>query len=623
MVEEMRRARRGARDVDVHDATGWQRVWVALVRHRFIVAAIGDCLLWAAALVVAVWARYEFDVPDDAWRGVFVAVPIAAFTQLAVGVAIGTYMGRWQHGSFEEVAGLAKVVVAVTGVLMALDLAVNVMPLSTVFISPALALLAMCVARFAWRLAIERRTREAREAAVVEPLLIYGAGSGGRRIIAALADTATSAYRPVGIIDDDPRKANLRFRGVPVLGSGRSLAAVAERTGATTLLLAIPSAGAVVVRDVSEAARAAGLTVKVLPPVADLLDGKVAVDDIRSLTPADLLGRREIDTDIDGIAGYITDKRVLVTGAGGSIGSELCRQLRRFGPATLVMLDRDESALHAVQLSMDGRALLDSDDLVVGDIRDRDAMEQLFERARPEVVFHAAALKHLTLLERFPDEALKTNVWGTQHLLELAGQHGVERFVNISTDKAADPTSVLGWSKRTAERLTAHAARHCEAVMLSVRFGNVLGSRGSVLTAFHHQIANGGPVTVTDPEVTRFFMTIEEAVQLVIQAGAIGSHGDALVLDMGVPVRIADVARQLVEQAERKVEIVYTGLRPGEKLHEVLRGADEVGVSGPHPMITHVPVEPMEPGDVVDDWRRGGEARPRQAARPGAAGSGS
>ncbi|MEL7210680.1 MAG: polysaccharide biosynthesis protein, partial [Actinomycetota bacterium] len=288
-------------------------------------------------------------------------------------------------------------------------------------------------------------------------------------------------------------------------------------------------------------------------------------------------------------------RRVLVTGAGGSIGSELCRQIYLFAPEELIMVDRDESALHAVQLSLEGRALLDTPDLVVADIRDRDVIDRIFDERRPQVVFHAAALKHLSLLERYPREALRTNVYGTANVMEAAARVGSERVVNISTDKAAEPSSVLGHTKALAERLTARIAEETTGTFLSVRFGNVLGSRGSVLTAFKAQLDRGGPLTVTDPEVTRFFMTVEEAVQLVIQAGAVGRDGEALILDMGDPVRIADLAQRLVAQADRPIEIVYTGLRPGEKLHEALAGADEVVRAGPHPSISHVAVVPIHP----------------------------
>jgi len=376
------------------------------------------------------------------------------------------------------------------------------------------------------------------------------------------------------------------------------MARSAQDHRADALLIAIPSASAGLVTELSELAGAAGLPVKVLPPVSELFEGSVGVTDIRDVTAADLLGRREIDTDLDAIAGYVTGRRVLVTGAGGSIGSELCRQLYRFAPAELIMLDRDESALHAVQLSIEGRALLESPDLVLVDIRDQVALGELLAERRPHVVFHAAALKHLSLLERHPAEAVKTNVWGTLDLLEAASACGVERFVNISTDKAADPSSVLGYSKRIAERLTAHVALRERRAFLSVRFGNVLGSRGSVLTTFQAQIENGGPVTVTHPDVTRFFMTVEEAVQLVIQAGAIGRPGDVLVLDMGEPVNIAHVARLLAARSERNVAIEFTGLRPGEKLHEVRLSTGEVDDRPIHPLISHVAAPPVEPGRV-------------------------
>jgi FlaA1/EpsC-like NDP-sugar epimerase len=413
-----------------------------------------------------------------------------------------------------------------------------------------------------------------------------------------------SPYFPVGLLDDDPDKRNLQIMGVRVLGDRTQLAKAAEDTGAEALLIAIPSADATLISDLNEHAGQLDLAVKVLPAVRDLFGGGPSLADIRDINIADLLGRHQIETNVDEIAGYVTGKRVLVTGAGGSIGSELCRQLHQFGPSELLMLDRDESALHSVQLSIDGRALLESPNLLLADIRDIEQINRIFEEHRPQVVFHAAALKHLTLLERNPGEAVKSNVWGTLTILDASRAHGVERFVNISTDKAADPCSVLGYSKRIAERLTAHVAQGADGVYLSVRFGNVLGSRGSVLTTFKEQVADGGPLTVTHPDVTRYFMTVQEAVQLVIQAGAIGNDGEALVLDMGEPVRIADVARQLGDQADRSIRIVYTGLRPGEKLHEHLLGRDEMDVRPMHPLISQVPVPPLEPDDAraLDPW---------------------
>jgi FlaA1/EpsC-like NDP-sugar epimerase len=291
------------------------------------------------------------------------------------------------------------------------------------------------------------------------------------------------------------------------------------------------------------------------------------------------------------------NRRVLVTGAGGSIGSELCRQLARFNPAELIMLDRDESALHEVQLSIHGRALLDTPQTVLADLRDEATINHIFDTRKPEVVFHAAALKHLPLLERYPLEAYQTNVLGTLTLLNAAQRTGVGVFVNISTDKAANPISVLGYSKRIAERVTAAAGQTAKSgKYMSVRFGNVLGSRGSVLMSFRDQIAKGGPLTVTHRGVTRYFMTISEAVQLVIQAGAIGRSGEALVLDMGTPVSIYDVAKQLVANSGKPVEIEIVGLRAGEKVHEELFGDGEVDTRPRHPLISHVPVLPVDLG---------------------------
>jgi len=353
------------------------------------------------------------------------------------------------------------------------------------------------------------------------------------------------------------------------------------------------------VRDISKRANEAGLTVKVLPRFADLLHGRVGIRDVRDINVADLLGRRQIDTNVPEIAGYLKGARVLVTGAGGSIGSELCRQIAAFGPAELMMLDRDESALHALQLTMFGEARLDLPQAILADIRDAEALRTLFAERRPDVVFHAAALKHVNMLEQYPGEGWKTNVLGTRNVLAAASSVDVSHFINVSTDKAADPVNVLGRTKRMAEQLTATYAQRSTGRYLSVRFGNVLGSRGSVLETFAAQIARGGPVTVTHPEVTRYFMTIPEAVQLVIQAGAIGNAGEALVLDMGTPVRIADVAAQLITMQDRPINILFTGLRPGEKLHEDLFGAGEQGDRPVHPMISHVPVPALPPEELT------------------------
>ncbi len=434
-------------------------------------------------------------------------------------------------------------------------------------------------------------TRGAGDRAPREPVVVIGAGDGGMQLVTAMLRDASCPWRPVALVDDDPFKRRRRVSGVPVVGESREFVEVAETYGARTAILAVPSASTELVREFNRQANRGGMDLKVVPSVNNLSNpAQVQIEDVRDIEVTDFLGRQPIETDVDAIASYLTGKRVLVTGAGGSIGSELCRQIAKFGPSELIMLDRDESALHAVQLSIHGRALLDSDDTELGDIRDVRFVRELFARRAPHVVFHAAALKHLPLLETSPGEAIKTNVWGTQAVLDAATNAGVERFVNVSTDKAANPCSVLGYSKRLAEGLTSAAARQATGAFMSVRFGNVLGSRGSVLTTFTAQIAKGGPVTVTDPRVTRYFMTIREAVQLVIQAGAFGTNGDVLVLDMGEPIAIQTVAEQLIDLSGKPVEIVYTGLREGEKMHEELFGDDEEDVRPQHPLISHAPV---------------------------------
>ena len=427
---------------------------------------------------------------------------------------------------------------------------------------------------------------------------MFGAGEGGERAVRSMLYESGSPFHPVALLDDDPAKRNLSVRGVRVLGDRRAMAAVAQRTGAKVLVVAIPTGDGAMIRELSESGRSAGLDVRVVPSVSELFEGRVTVTEMRAPTEVDLLGRHTIETDLGAASEYFRGQRVVVTGAGGSIGSELCRQIMAFEPERLVMIDRDESNLHAVQLSIEGRAMLDSRDLLLVDIRDRARLHRAMQEVRPDVVFHAAALKHLPLLQSHPVEALKTNVWGTASVLRAAASAGVSRFVNISTDKAADSCSALGYSKRIAEGLTAHFGREEPGKYLSVRFGNVLGSRGSVLTAFRSQLDAGQPLTVTDPDVTRYFMTVEEAVQLVVQAGAIGHDGEVLVLDMGDPVRIADVARQLAASRTPEVPIIFTGLRPGEKLHEDLFCVAETALPTEHPLIRLVDVPPLDPSYV-------------------------
>ena len=532
--------------------------------------------------------------------GVSVALGIG---QILIGGLLAMYRHRFLSGSLDEMRALviSATTVAVLATTIVLVVRPASIPRSLPFLAWPLALLGMGAVRIVKRLIVQAGSKPRG----AEPVLVLGAGWVGTALVLRMIRDPDSPFLPVGFLDDDPAKSNLQIHGVRVRGTFDDLLSVVREVAATKVIVAVNAADSAMLRRISDAADEAEVECLVMPPLRDVLCGsQLSLASLRKLRVEDVIGRQPVDTDVRSIAEYVTGRRVLVTGAGGSIGSELCRQLHKFGPAELVMLDRDESALHAVELSIYGRALLESPEIVLVDIRDRRALDDVFLEHQPQVVFHAAALKHLTLLERYPYEALKTNVYGTLNVLGAAAANGVQHFVNVSTDKAANPVCALGYSKRLAERLTAWYAGHSNGgKFLSVRFGNVLGSRGSVLHTFAAQIESGGPVTVTDPEVNRFFMTIPEACQLVIQAGAIGRGGESLVLDMGQPVKIVDVARRMIAMSGREVEIVFTGLRPGEKMHEDLLAEGELGERPFHPLISHVRVAGLHPtGITAQPW---------------------
>lgn len=564
-----------------------------------------DAEAWVIAVTFAVLFRFDFVGDRVNWLSVGILATLAMVLQAAIGWGLALYRGRHQHGAFHEAQTLLATVFSVAAVLFSVNfflLSASGLPRSTALVALPVAFVLMGGSRYLQRLVSERRVRP-RDSA--ERALIFGAGQTGAYLVRRMLSDPASPYLPVGLIDDDPNKRHLRLSNIAVLGSRTDLDALALKTDATALVLCVARADADFIRDVSDRADKAGLRMMVMPLLSEILEDGMRLGDLRDVAIEDIIGRRPVDTQVESIAGYVAGKRVLVTGAGGSIGAELCRQLSKYSPRELIMLDRDETGLHGVQITISGHGLLNSDDVVLADIRDSGAIRQIFERRKPEVVFHAAALKHLPMLEQYPEEAWKTNVLGTLNVLDAARNVGVKTFVNISTDKAANPTSVLGHSKRIAEKLTAWAAAESSETYLSVRFGNVIGSRGSVLPTFIAQIEAGGPVTVTDPGVTRYFMTIPEACQLVIQAGAIGRPGEVLILDMGHPVKILDVAKRMIAMSGKSVDIVFTGLREGEKLHEELIGVAEHDERPFHPQITHTGVPPLDP--VHLDEHRWGE----------------
>ena len=575
--------------------------------RRWLWAAV-DVAVWFAAIFAMSYLRNDvihgIVPPAKLFSNTLILAVGCAAVQLVSGTLLGPYRVSHARGSYEETFDLMRSMLATTVVTFAVVVLLwhpDGLPRATPVLGGGFALLGSFALRLFFR---SFRTHEIRgRDDVEERAIVYGAGDTGRRLIKSALREQEAGILPVALLDDTKERQRLRIEGIAVRGTMHDVAAVARAVGATMLIVAAPHATSADLRVLSEGANEAGLKVKILPSLSDVLDPGAAAGGVRDLRDLDLtalLSRPPVQLDTTAIAAQIQGRRVLVTGAGGSIGSELCRQLAKFGPERLYLLDRDESGLQATQMSLTGQGLLASDDVLLADIRDPEGLRLVFETARPQVVFHAAALKHLPLLESFPLEAWKTNVRGTLNVLRAAAHVGVETFVNVSTDKAADPTSTLGYSKRCTERLTSHFARTQPGRYVSVRFGNVLGSRGSMLHAFTAQIEAGGPVTVTHPEVQRYFMLIPEACQLVLEAGTIGHDGEVMVLEMGEQVKIVEVARSLIRMSGKKVDIVYTGLRPGEKLGEDLFADTEGRRHTAHPLVDAVDVPELDPR-LVDE----------------------
>ena len=566
---------------------------VGLIRSGL---AAWDLLTWAAASFALVIMRYNFVLTDLQTQTVLAYALSAMTLQLILGFATKLYRGRHGVASFEEATLLAVIALAV-GVALAFVFALfapPAYPRVVTFTVPFVALILMASGRFLVR-AAQRPSPNPQER---EPVIVYGAGNAGEQFGRLIDGDPDAPFTIVGYIDDDPAKSNLHLSGAKVLGGRERLVEEARANNVGTVVLAIPTAPRELKQSISAITDEAGLKLLLMPPTRDIVSGRASVTNLHAIDVTDLLGRPQIHTNLGEIADYLSGKVVLVTGAGGSIGSEIARQVHSFGPKELVMLDRDESGLHGTQLSIFNQGLLDTPNMVLCDIRDVEALDKVFADHRPDVIFHAAALKHLPMLEQYPLEGWKTNTIGTLNVLRAAEKYDVQRLVNVSTDKAADATSVLGKTKRLAEELTAHFALKTGRRWLSVRFGNVLGSRGSMLHTFTKQIEAGGPLTVTHPDITRYFMTIPEACELTIQAGAIGEPADVLVLDMGEPVRILDVAKGLVARSGKDIKIIFTGLRPNEKMHEVLFSDDEQRTETGHDLISRVAVPPLDPVDL-------------------------
>ncbi len=561
---------------------------VAVLRRDLPLVAL-DAVIVVVAYLSLLVLRFDGSVPTSYWHTFRVFLLVALCVHLLSNGAFGLYGQMWQHASVQEarrllLAGVwAALVVAAIGALGG----GRVVPRFVAFVGPWFALLGFGVLRFQARLfAFHRREAKAVEDRT-ERVLLYGTGEAGAAVLRDILRDPALGMRVVALLDDDPRRRGRRLHGILVAGGREAIEPLVAATGATQVLLAIPSAASDLIRDVAERCERAGLRLRVLPSVREVVGGRVTARDIRDLSIEDLLGRQQVETDLAGVRALLSGRRVLVTGAGGSIGSEIARQVAEFAPRELVLVDHDETHLFEVAQAIPADV---GPRQVLLDIRDTDRVADVFAALEPQVVFHAAAHKHVPILEQYPREAAVTNVLGTASVVDAATAAHVERLIFISTDKAIRPRSVMGASKRMAEEVVRGFTGN-GTIACCVRFGNVLGSRGSVIPTFLRQIQRGGPVTVTDPAMTRYFMSIPEAVQLVLQAAALSSEGgEVYTLEMGEPVNILDLAKRVIRLSGRvpgrDVPIEITGPRPGEKLEEDVRDPGEELLPSGHPAIS-------------------------------------
>jgi FlaA1/EpsC-like NDP-sugar epimerase len=577
----------GARKVGDAEMTGSNRRRMVSRLRSDLPLALVDVMLVAGSFLVLLAVRFDGNIPAQYQSRLFAFLPVIILVHLGSNLAWGLYGQIWKHASVAE----ARRIVFAGATAGALIFLVNPtrafpVPRSVALLGAFLATMVMGAARFQGRLRRRRPGSTSPDTTAATRVAVIGAGDAGASIVREMRRQSDGDRVPVAIVDDDPHKQGRSMLGVPVVGDIANLPEVVQYFRADEVLVAIPSADQQLINAIMDGAELAGVPLKVLPPVRDLLNDRPSVRDARDINIEDLLGRAQVATDIEEIRAVVGGATVLITGAGGSIGSEIAKQVAELGPGRLVLLDHDETHLHDVKGQLRTPAELD-----LTDIRDRGRIADLMRELRPDVVFHAAAHKHVPLLEAQPTEAVRTNVLGTYNVVSAAAQAGVDRLVFISSDKAVRPSNVLGYSKWLGEQLVLLLApagsRWC-----SVRFGNVLGSRGSVIPTFARQISEGGPVTVTDPRMTRFFMSVRESVQLVLQASVLSEGGEIFMLDMGEAVNILELAERMVRlsghQVGTEIPIRFSGTRPGEKLAEDLQNPEEQASPTRHPSIVRL-----------------------------------
>ncbi len=554
---------------------------------RTLLAVWHDIAACAAAWFIAFLLRFNFYIPQDYAALALQTVGWVIAIHLPIFIAFNLYRGIWRFASLHDLRRIILAVfVATLGVAAAMWMLQVRPPRSVLVMTPVFLIMIMGGSRFLYRVWKERDFSLA-PGVIRTPVLVLGAEDTAVNLIKDLA--RSPQWRVVGALTEDRAKHGRELNGVKVLGAIDKIAAQAQLFGAQHAIIAMPESPHTVRRQAIELARTAGLQVLTVPSFDDLMSGKITVSQIRNVELDDLLGRDPVVLDTAGLQQWIRGKAVLVSGAGGSIGSELCRQIARYEPRVLILFELNEFALYGIEQEFSAKFPQVNIVCAIGDVKNAVRVREVLEAHRPAMVFHAAAYKHVPLMETENAwQAVLNNVAGTLVLADAAINGGVEKFVLISTDKAVNPTNVMGASKRLAEMVCQSLQKEAGTRFVMVRFGNVLGSTGSVIPRFREQIANGGPITVTHPDITRYFMSIPEAVQLVLQAGLMGTGGEIFVLDMGEPVRIVDLARDMIRLSgfsENEIRIVYTGLRPGEKLYEELLAASESTLPTPHPKL--------------------------------------
>lgn len=575
-----------------------------LWRKRTLILMVIDAVLVNLAAFLSFYIRFEGAIPEEYTWTVTHSAWAATLIYLAVFYVFGLYKRLWQYASTGELLSiLFAVTVGTAGTITAVYfIAPMRYPHSVAALLWFTTVFLIGGSRFIWRI-LQENLFTAHVPGSQKQVLIVGAGDAGVMAARELKNRNFREGRPVGFIDDAPKKQKLQLMGIPVLGTRKDIPRVVKNHNIDEIIIAMPSASGEVIREIVQICEKTGVELKIMPGVFDVMSGQVNTKEIRQVQVEDLLGREPVTVDLDEVAGYLTGETILVTGGGGSIGSELCRQVAKFNPMKLVIAGHGENSVFEIEQELrSDYPGLDVETEIL-DIKDQEKVMIVFKRYKPGVVFHAAAHKHVPLMERNPEEALKNNILGTNNLAEAADAVHVKTFVLISTDKAVNPTSIMGTTKRVAEMIIQSLDKRSKTKFVAVRFGNVLGSRGSVIPTFKKQIAKGGPVTVTHPEMVRYFMTIPEAAQLVIQAGAMAQGGEIFILDMGKPVKILDLARDLIRlsgfEPDVDIPIKFTGMRPGEKLYEELLTAEEGTSATKHKRIfvakpNHIHTEQLE-----------------------------